>query len=200
MAILASCLVFTTACSRQPDDVQIVKSVQTQIQKDLAVIGDVKVESAKGFVTLSGSVASMVERSHAAEDASGITGVRGVFNYLTVEAPTPPSARRFRRVTPARSQSPPENPVSAPPDTSVAVAAAVPPQPVDPPPSDAPVFAAPPVQEQIPASPPPPAPAPASVKRVVPSGTALSVRLIDSLATGAIVAKFRRGAGFPQDG
>jgi BON domain len=186
MTILAACLALTTACSRQPDDVQIVKSVQTQIQQDRAVTGNVKVESAGGFVTLSGSLPSEVERSHAAEDASGITSVRGVFNHLTVDEPTPASARRDR---PARRQSPPENQVPAPPDTPVSVAAAIPPQPADLPPSapvppDAPVFAPPPVHKPVPAPPaPPPAavPASASVKRVVPSGTALSVRLVDAL-------------------
>ena len=108
MAILASSLAFTTACSRQPDDAQIVRSVRTQIQKDPAVTGDVKVESANGFVTLSGGVASLVERSHAAEDARGVTGVRGVFNHLNIEEPAPESARQERRPNPVRRQNPTE--------------------------------------------------------------------------------------------
>src|SRR5271168_168904 len=78
-------LAVMAGCSRPPDDVQIVKSVQTEIQKDPSISGDVKVESEHGMVTLRGHVASEAERAAAARDAAGITGVAGVYNLLAME-------------------------------------------------------------------------------------------------------------------
>jgi hypothetical protein len=170
-----------TGCSRPPDDEQIVKSVETEIRQDSAVSGEVKVESEHGMVTLRGHVSGEAERAQAAKDAAKVTGVAGVYNLVTVEASVESNAVKPRRSgAPRRASAPSQSePVEETPQRSAPVetaAAAVPPAP---PSAPAPPPAAPPAATPpAPVAPPPP---PVPVKHVIPSGTTLSIRLIDSL-------------------
>ncbi len=182
LSVAALCLtafIWTTSCARQPDDVSIVKSVQTRIQ---IVSGEVKVESTNGFVTLSGHVSNDAERALAAREATGTTGVKGVFNYLTIEVPATANSRKIRPNGTIRRPRSPENPASPEPPAQpdVPVAAVLQPPPSDPPAAAPAPSIAPPPPATSPVQVAPPAP-PVPVKHVVQSGTVLSVRLIDSL-------------------
>jgi len=74
------------ACSLQPDDSQIRRSVDVQIQNDKVILGDVKVEAHNhGYVTLSGQVSSEAASQAAFRDAKTVPGVKAVFNHLTVD-------------------------------------------------------------------------------------------------------------------
>ena len=182
IAILCTAaLAVTTSCSHAPDDVQIVKSVQTEMQQDSSITGDIKVESEHGMVTLRGHVGGETERAAAAKHAAGVPGVSGVYNLLTVEAAESTRPAKERRASSKRRKEATEDPVPAQaPEPSAASTPA--PAPAAPTPAPAPVAAAaapsPQPSNPAPASPPP---APLPVKHVVPSGTVLSIRLIDSL-------------------
>jgi len=187
-------------CAHKPDDAQIATSIQTQVQADPAVTGEVKVESKGGLVTLSGHVSSEAERALVEREAAAATGVVGVFNDLTVEASTKPASRKGSRNRPPASVSSTishskESPVTndtpsdsgatassaviaetAPPSSA---AAAIPPAvPAAPAPPAAPIAPAPRAPSVPVAAPAPP---PAPVKYIIEAGTAVSVRLIDSL-------------------
>ncbi len=167
-------LSLSLACTRAPNDAQIVSEVQAKIGTDANIqTKQIQVQSNNGVVTLSGTVANEFERTAAANDAAQAKGVKTVVNNLQVEtatvepapeaAPEPeqPAARQPapRRPAPVRRAAAPERRPSAarvynettPPATSYPAPAAS-------------------------------APAPAPVRMVtVPDGTSLSVRLIDSL-------------------
>lgn len=177
-------LVVTTSCSHAPDDVQIVKSVQTEIQKDSSISGDIKVESEHGMVTLRGHVESETERASAAKHAGGVPGVSGVYNLLTVESAESTRPAKERRASSKRRKEVTEDaaPAQTPEPSAAASAPAPTPAPAAATAAPAPVASAaapaPQPSNPAPASPPP---APVPVKHVVPSGTVLSIRLIDSL-------------------
>jgi outer membrane lipoprotein SlyB len=184
--VLVAVLAGITGCSHPPDDIQIVKSVEVEIQKDSSISGDIKVQSEHGMVTLRGHVPGDADRARAAQDAGKIPGVAGVYNLLTVDGPTA-SAGKVRRTAASHRAPAKEQPIPAeeaplrrpavntaaaaapdPPVNAPAAPVAAPPAPVAPTPPPAPVAVA-------------PAPPPVPVKRVIPSGTALSIRLTDSL-------------------
>ncbi|HLX45174.1 MAG TPA: BON domain-containing protein [Bryobacteraceae bacterium] len=180
LAILAG----ITGCSRQPDDLQIAKAVEVEMRNDAALSGEInsgniKVASEHGMVTLRGHVTVESARAQAGQDAARIPGVAGVYNLLMVDGNAAPETAKAPRTASSRRARPKEEPApaeEAPAPASVPAqpaAAAAPSSPANPP--EAPVAAAPP---PAPAAPPPP---PVPVKHVIPSGTALSIRLIDSL-------------------
>jgi len=198
-------------CARKPDDKQIAQAVEAQFEKD-AVGGGITIQSAAGTVTLDGQVSSDAARLLASRDAAAVPGVRAVINNLTVTTPAPAEAEqvpqpgaaemaenRLDRRRHARAhrdseemrqeqQARPAAP-STPPDQAAATPQPVPPQTSI---AEAP---APPVPE-LPAPPPPP---PVPVKRTIPAGARLSVRLIDSLdsATNRVGDTFRATLSAP---
>ena len=161
----------TMACNRAPNDAQIANQVQSKITADSNIQNkQIGVQSANGVVTLSGTVASEVERSAAANDAAQVSGVKTVVNDLQVSqaamappAPAPtkhpaPAARtasRHRGPAPRRTRehSRPSAATSAAPAGNMA---------------SAPAAAA--------------VPAPPRVV-TVPEGTSFSVRLVDPIDT-----------------
>jgi len=163
-------------CSKAPNDTQIVSDIQSKLAADSGLQGkQLSVQSSTGTVTLSGTVDSDAQREAAARYAASEEGVKQVINNLQVGAPsrsaviTPkqeskskpspePKKRRERR---DQDQSGPADQGSQP------VAQMQPPAP-------APAQAAPP-------APPTPPPPPPPQKVTIPSGTALSVRLVDSI-------------------
>lgn len=187
--ILAVSLVVALGCSRPVDDAQVAQTIQSQIQADTAVNGQVSVTSANGVVTLSGQAPNEAARALAARMAADTRGVKQVINNIVVvaplsaaaaappmpapdsasPAPVPANAKskataRRPRASAANNQEPPEEAAGAQPAETA--------QASPPPPAPAPAEAPP-----EPALPPPPAP----VKYTLPAGTAVSVRLIDSL-------------------
>ena len=157
----------TMACNRTPNDAQIANQVQSKITADSNIQNkQIGVQSANGVVTLSGTVASELERSAAANDAAQVSGVKTVVNDLQVSqtamaqpAPAPmeqpaPAARaasRYRASAPRSSRS--SSSSRAPGGISAAPAGSM-------------------------------ASAPATPRVVtVPEGTSFSVRLVDPIDT-----------------
>ncbi len=166
--VLLLALGMAMACNRAPNDAQIANQVQSKITADSNIQNkQIGVQSANGVVTLSGTVASELERSAAANDAAQVSGVKTVVNDLQVSqsamAPPPPApmkhpapaartASRHRAPAPRRTRdhSRPSAATYAAPAGNVASA--------------------------------PAAPAPPRVV-TVPEGTSLSVRLVDPIDT-----------------
>lgn len=131
-------------CTRGRTDAQIVGDVQAKLFADPAITTkQIQVSANNGTVTLTGTVASDMERAAAANDAAQIEGVKTVVNNLAVaEAAVPavpaeepvmaqptarPAARTTARAASARSATPtPAQPASAPAQP----AAPRPPEPV----------------------------------------------------------------------
>lgn len=171
--VLLLALGMTMACNRAPNDAQIANQVQSRITADSNIQNkQIGVQSANGVVTLSGTVASELERSAAANDAAQVSGVKTVVNDLQVsqsamaqpapapmEQPAPAARSASRRRAPAprstrdHSGSRPSAGTYTAPNGNMA---------------SAPAAAA--------------APAPRRVV-TVPEGTSFSVRLVDPIDT-----------------
>ena len=98
MLLLATLILVAAGCSRQPDDRQLAQDIQTGIQKDAAIEGQVSVQSVDGVITLTGQVSNDAARALAAREAADTPGVKQVVNNLTLGAPAaPPPPRRARQ-------------------------------------------------------------------------------------------------------
>jgi hypothetical protein len=165
------------ACSKARSDAQITSDVQSKLFSDSAIQSrQITVVADKGVVTLNGTVTTDAERAAAANDASGVEGVKTVVNNL-VAAPPPVQAQ-----TPAPELPPP--PVAEPPKESkhakknaglndkkdMASNSA---------PASNPLPS--PTYNMEPTTPPPPPP---PVTVTVPADTSMSVRLVDPLDSG----------------
>jgi BON domain len=141
---------------------------------------DIHADSAKGVVTLTGTVASDTEKLAVEGLTRQVPGVTQVINQLVVTAPPPTSTpqpaetaaakpRKSKHVRREQALSEPtSSPVVAPVQAAPAPAAPAPVQTV------AQTTPAPP-------TPPPPPPPPPPVTVEVPSGTVITVRMIDSI-------------------
>src|SRR5919206_5180565 len=86
IAALFAALV-ATGCSRARSDGQIATDVHSKITSDSGVQNkSIKIDSAGGVVTLSGTVASDAERMAAANDAAQVPGIKTVVNNLEVNS------------------------------------------------------------------------------------------------------------------
>lgn len=183
VAVMAAALLVTAAaCNRARSDAQIAGEVVTKINSDPQVANkQIAVTSNGGVVTLTGTASSDAERAAAANDAAQVEGVKTVVNNLAPPAapapveqasveeppqPQPPAPVRARKPAAYRTR---ERVFHDPPAVSTA------PAPV------ASANVAPAPVAVTPAAPPPPEP-PKPV--TIPSGTTLSVRMIDSIDTG----------------
>lgn len=175
-AACTALLALAVACNKTPNDAQVVSDLQAKLGADSGLQNkQLTVQSSNGVVTLSGAVDNDAERDAAAKYAATEPGVKTVINNLQVgttqesakPAPqstrdraihtsTPPRHRKTRSEQPemARAENSPA-PVADQPARSAADSAAQPP------------------------SAPPPPPQLATV--TVPSGTAIVVRLIDTI-------------------
>src|SRR4051812_29523493 len=80
-------LALVAGCSKSKSDAQLASEVQSKIQSDFSVTNkQLGVNVANGVVTLSGTVNNDMERAAAANDAGQIEGVRTVVNNLTVSS------------------------------------------------------------------------------------------------------------------
>jgi outer membrane biosynthesis protein TonB len=170
--VLLTILAVTLGCSKAPTDEQIATDIQNKLNTDSGLQGkQLIVQADKGSVTLSGEVDNNAQRDAAARYASSEPGVKQIVNNLEV-APPPPM----------QAQAPPQQPVPAAPqkhrrkesknkehnsEPAPAEVAQMPPAPTALPPAPA-----------APVAPPPPPP---PQKVTIPSGTSLSVRLVDAL-------------------
>ena len=153
-------------------DQQMANDIQAKIQGEPALAGQqIDVSVADGVATLNGAVTDNASRALAAADSSMVSGVRTVVNNLTVQpaetAAEPPAAPASESRT--RHQS------STRHETARRQQADVPPQPT-------PVAPTVPMQAQAQAPAPPPMPPQPVIKKItLPAGTALPVRLSESL-------------------
>lgn len=173
--------------SSAPDDQTLTSQVTSRLSSDPNLSGQsVLATVSSGVVTLNGTVTNDTARSVAAGDVAQINGVRTVVNNLTVQAAAaaPPAAV---------VNTPPPAPVRTEPapKPSASIARSKPqilPQPVPQPApvvrnNPAPLPAPAPVQQaQVqPPPPPPPPPAPVARKITLPAGTAVPVRITQTL-------------------
>ena len=170
--VLLTILSVTLGCSKAPTDAQIATDIQNKLNTDSGLQGkQLIVQVDKGSVTLSGEVDNNAQRDAAARYASGEPGVKQIVNNLEVAAlpPLQAQAPQSQQPQPAtekhrRKESKERAHNSDPAPTEVAQ---IPPAPAALPP-------APPA----PVAPPPPSP---PQKVTIPSGTSLSVRLVDAI-------------------
>jgi hypothetical protein len=133
-------------------------------------------------VTLSGTVDNDAQRDAAARYAASEAGVKQVINNLQITLPAPVQTAQAQSVEkhkpapgkphrkPRKSEEDDAPPISDPPAQEASAAPA---------PAPATVLIPPPTPQ--PATPPPPPPPPPPQKVTVPYGTAVSVRLVDSI-------------------
>jgi hypothetical protein len=194
-AVLAAVALFGACNLSGPggsNDKSIVTDIQSKLFQDSGLkTRDIHVESDKGVVTLTGTVATDLEKSAVERIANQEKGVKQVVDQLALSGPSaamttpateeapqqePPSAPAKRREHRAHHRSRAlENAAEGGTDTAAANA-----QPAQPNPADAAVSQpqpAPVVQQAPPTPPPPPPP----LKLTIPAGTVVTVRMIDAI-------------------
>jgi len=176
-AVVFLILLGAMGCAKPPNDEKMASDIQAKINGDSGLQGkQLGVQAANGSVTLTGNVDSDVQREAAARYASSEPGVKQVVNNLVVgpaPAPvadnTPPPAPAPRK----RSRKPKENSDSSSLNNPTQMADQTPPPTPAPPPA---IILTPP--QTTPTTPPPPPP---PQKVTIPSGTGLTVRLVDAI-------------------
>src|SRR6266852_468575 len=168
--VLLTVLAAATGCSKAPNDAQITSDIQTKLSSDSGLQGkQLSVQTANGTVTLSGTVDNESQREAAARYASSEPGVKQIVNNLQVAPPPEPTAQaqplEQERPRPIRAAKPrPSAPRTRTLPTSSTESAA-------------PVAAVTPAPAPMAVPSTPPAPQ----KVTIPSGTALAVRLVDTI-------------------
>ena len=181
LAACAALLAVSFACAKPRNDAQVVSDLQAKLGADSGLQNkQLTVQSSNGTLTLSGVVDNDAQRDAAARYAASEPGVKTVINNLqvgTAQADTKPSPQPASDAKVRRFSSPARRKDRTQPQRSERQELAqsdVPPSP----PNDQ---AAPPTSgpaAQAPSTPPPP---PQLATVTVPSGTAIVVRLIDTI-------------------
>ncbi|MGH9682273.1 MAG: BON domain-containing protein [Candidatus Acidiferrales bacterium] len=191
IAVLA--MVLAAGCAKGPNDAAIVTNIKSQMFSDPQLKNsDLQVTSAKGLVTISGTVTSDTARFDAYKIAVQTQGVAKVNDQMSVET---------AQVEPAEAQ-PASSAISTPPPTlkpaskpertrkvrvhkpalnapsQMVVDRPAPPEPQPEAPPLEPAEPAP-VANSLPQPPPPPPPQPTQVQ--VAASTTLTIRMIDSV-------------------
>lgn len=175
IAIFCGTLLFG-ACNFQslsgPDDKTIVAEVQSKLFQDPVLkIRDIRVVSEKGVVVLSGAVNSDSEKAAAERAANEARGVKQVINQLTVSAPTAQGAEPSAPTESARTQ-PAARATAGPRAASHRAETAQP---------TAAAESSRPSSADSTSTPQPPPVPPRPVTITIPSGTVITVRMIDSI-------------------
>ncbi len=183
---IALLTLLAVGCTKAPNDAQITSDIQTKLSTDSGLQGkQLAVQAESGTVTLSGTVDDDTQRQAAARYAAAEPGVKQVINNLQITAPapvaastpleeqTPAPAPPQEKPTPTKPRSRPREPMkkSYSDDQHSSASGQMA--------SGAPVQTA--SAPSVPATPPPPPPPPPPQKVTIPSGTTLSVRLVDSI-------------------
>jgi hypothetical protein len=200
LAVSLLSIFFAMGCSKKADDAAIITNVQSQMFSDPQLKGaDLKVTSADGEVTLSGTVPSDAARLDAFKLATQTTGVTKVNDQMSV-GPAQSSivageagsaaAPKAENASPAPATAPQPKasqssrkakraPVEAAPQQPTQTAENIPPSP----PAIEADTTPPPQPDVVPAATPAPAPPPPSQPRnvVVPASSTVSIRMIDSV-------------------
>ena len=187
IAPLLILLALAVACTKTPNDAQMTADIQSKLGADSGLQNkQINVESAKGVVTLSGTVENDAQREAAARYASIEPGVKQVVNNLQLGSMSAAAEPAQQAAEPAQQAAPAPEPMPAQPSSKPSpsarrrhqaepqqqqMAQAAPAQQ-----AAAPMQNTPPPQAA--AAPPPP---PEPQKVTLPSGTALAVRLVDPI-------------------
>ena len=176
-AVCTALLALSVACAKTPNDAQVVSDLQAKLSTDSGLQNKrLTVQSSNGTVTLSGVVDNDAERDAAAKYAASEPGVKTVINNLQVgteqakakPSPKSTSAGTVQRSTLQRRQKARSGQQEmaksdyrneSAPDQQAPASDPAPPS-------------------QAPTTPPPP---PQIATVTVPSGTAIVVRLIDTI-------------------
>lgn len=186
------------ACSQSPNDQEIVSAIQAKLYQQPALKAlSINVASDKGVVTLTGSADAPLERLAVEDLAQKTPGVKQVIDQVTVSQPTPaeqalPPTKPENRPDEAYAQAPTRRhhhirhsqPSSdAENDQSSENTPSTPPSNPAPSPSQLAQAQQPPVLAAQPAPAPAPPPPPKPVHVTIPSGTPITVRMIDSISS-----------------
>jgi len=191
---------FLGACGASKPDSAITSDIQAKLFNDPVLkTRDIRVNSQSGVVTLSGTVSTDLEKAAAEHFAAGEEGVKSVVNTLIVAsqpASQPAEASPAPETAPETAQAAPPAPVekspkarhrkptrveeaSMQPNNYMDAASAMTPAAQV---SSNPPAAAAPAPAPAPQPAPAPAPAPKPVDQVtVPSGTVVTIRMIDGI-------------------
>jgi len=183
--LLVGTLAVGAACTKAIADGDVTGEVQKKLSTDSGLQGkELTVQTADGVVTLSGTVDNEAQRTAASRYASTVSGVKEVVNNLEVNPSAAAPAAVTQQMdeptpieTPRQVSKPrPSIPRSRPSRTSEMASA-------EPPPSMARTQDSSPAAPSAPpaAVPATPAPPPPPRKVTIPSGTNLSIRLVDEL-------------------
>jgi hypothetical protein len=184
MGFVILLLALATACSKPPNDAQVTADVQSKLGADSGLQNkQINVQAANGTVTLSGNVDTDAQREAASKYAASEPGVKQVINNLQV-APMAAASEPSQSESQSQSQPEPASRRRSKPSAATRHGKrskssdqsqeqmSQPAQPQQP----AEMAAA-----QPPSQPAAPAPPPEPQKVTVPSGTALPVRLVDTI-------------------
>ena len=184
---LALALAIGIACTKAPNDAQVTSDIQSKLAADSGLQNkQLTVQTDKGTVTLSGTVENDAQREAAAKYAASAAGVKQVINNLQV---APAAALAASQDSAPQNAEPAAQPEPAPRSASKPSPSArkhhssssnqdnmAQSQPAPDSYASSPAPAPAPVAQN---TPPPPPPAPAKV--TLPSGTAVPVRLVDTV-------------------
>ena len=186
-------IVIAAGCTKAPNDAAISQQLKAQMFSDAALKdSSLQVASHNGEVTLSGSVPSDAARLEAYKLAAQTPGVKKVDDQMTVAAPQQ-AAQEAQPAPPPAPEAAPAEPVRTHkrhhPKPQPALEPAAQPAP-DQEADNTPPPPAPPVQDAQPApapapppqqAPPPPPPPPQPKNVEIPSGSTMTIRMIDSV-------------------
>lgn len=171
---VALCFTGCQKATPPPNDAALNSAVQARLTGDSALQSEpIQTSVENGVVTLNGAVSSEAARSLAASDAAQVAGLRTVVNNLTVQQPAPqPETQAAAPAAPPERVSPEKHEKKKRPELVKH--------------TPAPIERMPPVERAQATPPPPPPPpvqpaAPAFQDVTVPAGTALPIRMTQTL-------------------
>jgi hypothetical protein len=183
---LALALAIGVACTKAPNDAQVTSDIQSKLAADSGLQNkQITVQSDKGTVTLSGTVENDAQREAAAKYAASEAGVKQVIDNLQVASTSAAAAPPDAAPQNAQPENPPEpapRAASKPSPSAHKHHSSSPNQDnmADSQPAPANSYTSSPAPAPAAQNtPPPPPPAPAKV--TLPSGTAVPVRLVDTV-------------------
>ena len=191
MALLAI-IGMALGCAQKTDDTKITSTIQSSFNADSGLQGkQLGVQSENGVVTLSGAVDTDAQRAAASKYAAAAPGVKEVVNNLQVGAGPAPAESAQAQASPAPQSASASAPADRPSPSHRRKHAASSDDSSNQNQSDSAgqmaqagnsIPAAAP-EPATPAPPAPPLPPPPPQKVTIPSGTTLSVRLVDPVGS-----------------
>jgi hypothetical protein len=193
LILLAGILAAGWACTKPPNDGELTSQIQSRFNQDSGLHAKpIAVQTVRGVVILSGTVDNETEHAAAARYASAIAGVKTVVNNLqiapipspaaAVDSTPPPAPEKSAAVAAPATPRPSARHRRTDSDSSEAADDSLPSPLADNVMPDENPAPAPEEAADAPAPPATPPPPPPPAKKVtVPSGTSITIRMLDSL-------------------